>query len=899
MQEDTKLPTVAEVGAAAFSAYAAGLCVIPPLEDGSKRPMESWKAFQKRRPDLPQMQAWYSKQDRQGIGVITGRVSLNLECIEFDGVKEGYYNAYLGLKEAAEAAGLNDLIDRIERGYSEASPSGGIHWLYRCSEIEGNTKLASRLKEPEEMTPEEQARKTPPVQVLIETRGEGGFVILAPSHGKVHNSGRAYELRSGSFDSIVEITPEERKQLWRLARSLDQLPAKELQALPPTGEERTGKPGADFNQRARWGDILLPHGWTELYTEKNGTTHWRRPGKREGVSASTNHGGSDLFYCFSSSTPFDTERGYSKFAVYAILNHNGDFKDAAKRLAADGYGERNALVDVDVDEAIYRFSTTDTGNADLFAHMFGGRVLFDHSREQFYIWRTHRWEPDADGERFRMAVEVAKAWQHAGAAREGAAGGTLFKHGKALESVAKQKAMLEAAQSNIALSNRGQQWDMNPQLLGVANGVIDLATGELRPGRPTDLITMATDLTYQPDATCPRWEQYLREVFMDREDIIDFIHRAVGYSLTGSTREQVMFLCHGSGQNGKSIFLSILRSLGGGYATNIASDTIKKKRGGNENHPAEIAVLLGKRVVTCSETPEAAAIHDERIKSLVGGDIQTARFMRGNPFNFRPVLKLWLATNHLPRVDDDSEGFWRRMRLIPFERQFTAAERDNDLEEKLQAELPGILAWAVRGAQLWYESGLTMPTKVMMATFEYRESADPLSDFIAECCVLGETQRVLASDIYKRYLQWAQVNAMRPNETLSSNLFGRKIVLQNGGRITKSSSHGGIRSYVGIGLIPHEEWLQSRIEAREDVFGQNGGREDDLGHEVNEGAKLVSRGLNLKTGVNRPPVLRPPCVCLGRHGEDNSVCLGGRRWKDPEIDPDETWHCSVCHPPEG
>jgi putative DNA primase/helicase len=317
----------AAVKQGAMAAYEAGLCIIPPKEDGTKRPDGEWKHYQEQRPSFTELERWYSN-GRTGLGSLCGRVSLNLETLEFEELR--LYEAY---KQLAEALGLGDLIARIEAGYLEASPGGGIHWLYRCIEIGGNTKLAKRLKQPEERLHPEDNEKT-----LIETRGEGGYIILAPTYGKVHPSGQPYQLLQGGFNSIATITPEERSALFELARTFDRIPKPRVHE--PTGEgagPAGSRPGDIYNAEANWADILEPCGWQAVY-EKEGVTYWRRPGKELGTSASTNYADSGLLYVFSTSTSFQAERGYSKFAAYTLLEHDGDYHAAAQALHNQGYG---------------------------------------------------------------------------------------------------------------------------------------------------------------------------------------------------------------------------------------------------------------------------------------------------------------------------------------------------------------------------------------------------------------------------------------------------------------------------------------------------------------------------------------------------------------------------------
>jgi hypothetical protein len=303
--------------ATALRAMRAGVSVLPPRQDGSKRPVSAWKHYQAERADEETIRDWYAN-GRTGVGVVPGAVSGGLELFEFD--EPHLAESFI---DAADVAGMRDLVLRIMAGYCELTPGGGVHWFYRCAEIGSNTKLARR--------PEPTADNPHGVKVLIETRGEGGFAIVAPSNGRVHPSGGAYERISGDWDSVATITPDERRALFDLARSFDQMP-------PPAPVEhfdstvRVGdRPGDRFAETTAWAEILKPHGWTYVHTTPDGD-YWRRPGKRFGWSASTNYKGSDLLYVFSSSTEFEPEQSYTKFGAYAVLNHGGDYRAASRAL---------------------------------------------------------------------------------------------------------------------------------------------------------------------------------------------------------------------------------------------------------------------------------------------------------------------------------------------------------------------------------------------------------------------------------------------------------------------------------------------------------------------------------------------------------------------------------------
>jgi putative DNA primase/helicase len=235
---------------------------------------------------------------------------------------------HLDLKEMAGNAGLGEVWDRINNGYVEMTPSGGIHWLYRIDgEVPGNTKLARKPGDEDK------------VEVLAETRGEGGFVIVAPTNGTCHPSGGAWTMLVGSAKSIPTLTVAERQGLHQLFATFDCVPKVEFvtEELAPKGVNLT--PGDDYNAKVTWEQVLEPLGWKKVYTNKAGVTSWRRPGKSEGISATTNHAGNDKFFCFSSSTQFEPERSYSKFAIFTLVEHQADFTASARALRSQGYGE--------------------------------------------------------------------------------------------------------------------------------------------------------------------------------------------------------------------------------------------------------------------------------------------------------------------------------------------------------------------------------------------------------------------------------------------------------------------------------------------------------------------------------------------------------------------------------
>ena len=315
----THNPTIRET---ALEARRAGISVVPVLPDGRKRPGVRWRVYQQRLPTPREIARWFGGEER-GLALVTGAISGGLEALDFD--TRAIYQAW---SERVQQLGFGVLHERLTRGYLEATPNG-VHLLYRCCALERNQKLAS--------VPVDGSHR---LRTLIETRAEGGLVVVAPSRGGVHPSGKPYVLLSGWISTIATITAEERRALFAVARSLDQTPPSyapgfaQQQAKMPLA--RGQRPGDRYNRRASWAEVLEPHGWRVLYT-RDGESYWQRPGKESpGVSATTNHRGSDLLYVLTTSTVFEAGRTYSKFAAYAILEHGGNFSAAARALAARG-----------------------------------------------------------------------------------------------------------------------------------------------------------------------------------------------------------------------------------------------------------------------------------------------------------------------------------------------------------------------------------------------------------------------------------------------------------------------------------------------------------------------------------------------------------------------------------
>src|SRR5260370_2165539 len=312
---------------------------------------------------------------------------------------------------------------------------------------------------------------------------------------------------------------------------------------------------------------------------------------------------------------------------------------------------------------------TDTGNAELFAGLFGHRLLFDHKRERWLFYAEHWWTADVDGELMRTAKQAALfRLKTSGTIGDDKKRKQEVQWALHSESLPRLQAMLTLARSEKPLADTGENWDADPWLLGVANGVVNLHTGKLRPGTPSDRITLHTNMAFDPSAQCPRYDRFISEIFDGDPDLISYVHRAVGYSLTGETSEQCFFCCHGEGANGKSTFLNAVRHAVGAYACNLPFSAFELKTRSTIGN--DVATIPDRRFVTAIETDESVRLNEARIKALTGGDLITARMLYREVFTFRPVATFCLAFNRPPRVSADSQSLLRRVHLIPFVRQF-------------------------------------------------------------------------------------------------------------------------------------------------------------------------------------------------------------------------------------
>jgi putative DNA primase/helicase len=446
------------------------------------------------------------------------------------------------------------------------------------------------------------------------------------------------------------------------------------------------------------------------------------------------------------------------------------------------------------------FRLDDIGNGERFTARHGADVRYDHSTGAWFIWTGTHLRRDDDGAIMRLAKTTARSIyeEAATAARAGndEAAGHVARWARTSAGDARLRAMLNQARVALPIAVTHDRFNAHPLLLNVQNGTIDLETCRLMPHDRADLLTYVLPVAYDPDAPSPMWCAFIDRITGGNSALAGYLARAVGYTLSGSTAAQCLFFLYGRGANGKSTFVETIMALMGDLADKARAAVLMQDE--RERVPNEIAALAGRRLVVASELADGGRLNEGLVKDLTGGDTMSARFLYGEPFTFKPAFKLWLYGNHKPTITGTDDGIWRRVQLIPFTVQIPESERDPALPAKLRAELPGILAWAMRGWQEYQRDGLGMPAAVTQATADYRAESDTLGLFLAECCHMAEGATARGAELYTAYLTWAERGGLR--RPLSNVRFSR--ALGERGFTNGRDNRGSY--WVGIGLLAAE-----------------------------------------------------------------------------------------------
>lgn len=367
------------------------------------------------------------------------------------------------------------------------------------------------------------------------------------------------------------------------------------------------------------------------------------------------------------------------------------------------------------------------------------------------------------------------------------------REGRGLRSANTVAALASLARSNFASVTQANAFDADLLLLGTPGGTVDLKTGELHPARREDMISKLTAVAPStPGAAASTWLKFLNEIFEGDTEIISFLQRAAGYALTGLTSEHKLLFLYGTGRNGKSTFFETLQWIWGNYARRAAATTFLTSAG--ERHPTDIAGLAGARLVVGSELPKGKSWDEAVLKDLTGGDTMTARFMRGDFFDFVPQMTLMIAGNNMPSLRGVDEALRARMVLVPFAVTIPPEKRDTDLREKLRREGPAILRWAIEGALAWQQRGLDVPPRVAAASTEYLDGEDLLGQFLADETVQSPGEFTFTSELHARFRVWIELQGLGP---WSSHTFTKELKSRGLQECRRSTGRG----FIGLRLV--------------------------------------------------------------------------------------------------
>lgn len=777
----------------------AGVSVVPIVT--KNQPAVRWKPYQARVPELDEVNEWWGNGHPWGIALICGAVSGGLEMTEIEG-RALDSDALTKIANAADFLGCGAAWDKISTGYTQASPSGGLHMAYRIvdHEVPGNEKLAHDAEG----------------LVRAETRGDGGYFVGAGSPGSCHPSGEPWLLASGQYGVLPEVTWEERCLVHAaLKQALDEpKPSTDIATLPQAASVRPASPGTlapgaasnlspgdDWSSRTDWADILESNGWRLHSHAAGGERMWVRPGKdrRDGHSASTDYQGKPGLYVWSTSSGLETETPLTKLFVYAHYSFNGDMRAAAQDLKRRGYGTTTpqnltmgelVLADsttVEPEKEPPKFSLDDSGNAmRLWHEVVRSQFRYVHEEKQIYRWNGVRWAPEYTGHLEREWMKLTERMHAQGVADDDK---VLIKWARTSRMHARITSVISLVKHMEGATISASDMNTAPEHLNLNSGTYNTQTQQQEPHNRDQLMTRTMNASYDPQATCPKFDLFMEQVLPDPE-VRKYVQRAVGYSLLGKADHRAFFLIYGPSGTGKSQFLSTMEHVFGGYAGTAAEGTFRIRDGGGPNN--DLHGLRGKRFVSTSETAENANFNEQLLKRLTGRDQIVSREMYQTNITWTPECALWLATNHPPRFNSDDDAIWKRAKLVPFLTRFGTdlPEIHDFARAHLYAEADGILNWILAGLHDFLANGLGEPEAVVEAATKHRQQSDTVIQFLEDQLVDGkleevEEARIRTTELFAMYEDWCQSSRERG---LGARRFMNR--LESSGRATYFRSNG-------------------------------------------------------------------------------------------------------------
>jgi len=415
------------------------------------------------------------------------------------------------------------------------------------------------------------------------------------------------------------------------------------------------------------------------------------------------------------------------------------------------------------------FRPTDLWNSENFFKRYEGQLLYCKKWNGWLVYQQGKWQEDDRNKTQELAKKVIMGYyREASEIIDDKERRRLVDQARRSESQRAIRAMTELANSAMAIVP--DDFDQDIYIFNLESGTLDLKNIQFKEHKAEDMLTKIAGVSYNPEAGCPKWLDFLNKIFEGNEDLIDYLQASLGYSLTGNIGEQCLYILYGIGFNGKSTFINTIQEIWGDYAISTPFDTFLSKRG--EHIPNDIARMRGARFVTAIEAGEGRGFNEELLKRLTGRDKVTARFLRQEFFDFYPTCKLWLATNHKPTVKEFSPAYWGRIRLIPFKLIIPEEERIRHYENILLEEREGIFNWILKGYQRWREEGLKVPEEIKEATAQYRDQMDVMAEFIEDRCIENRLAQATTKKLYGAYKDWCEENKERD---INKRAFGRRL----------------------------------------------------------------------------------------------------------------------------
>jgi putative DNA primase/helicase len=694
---------------------------ILPLKEKGKAPILGGGVYNATN-DLKELKDYFRKHPSANYGIATGQVS-NLIVVDVDG-ERGKQSLRKLIAEHGE----------LPKTVVVKTGKGRHYWFRPGRMISRNS--AGRLGQG------------------IDIRGDGGYIV---GPGSVHESGRLYRFLPGRAPCDVKIAEAPKwlrkavasSEKSQIVSSVPVIPLSDIERARAYIDsavrrelERLGK--APKHQR---NDTLNRCAFKLGQLEPYGMIH-RPTIIRDLAGVATRIGLEDSEIVATITSGIDAGSKHPR--PIPFLKPMQDKDPDAEHLSL-----REQMT-----QKLSQLGETDTDNAQRLASRYAGQIIYSKGRG-WLAYKHGRWLPEAAPECIELAKATARqiasetqylATDQAKAARAHFAKASLSKG--ALDR------MLDLAKGLVNIAD--SELDADPWLFNVQNGTIDLRTGYIEKHDPSDLLTQISPIHADGDAECPLFKTFLKRITNGDKRLMRYIRKAVGYSLTGSTKEQVFFFCYGqSGSNGKSTLINLVRDMLGDYGCHTPTETLMTKQYDNaiSNDQARLA---GVRMVTAVETNFNRQLDEAKIKAMTGGEKITARFMRQDYFEFTPAFKLWLAANDRPRVRGTDTALWRRIRVVPFNMHIPESEKDLDLPSKLRQEWPGILAWAVRGSIDWQKEGLVPPPAACQAATDWSKAADHLKLFVIEVLEFDALNRIAAQVMHDQYSHWCGRNGETP-----------------------------------------------------------------------------------------------------------------------------------------